>query len=551
MKYIPVDIETTGLSFIRDHILGVGYRDQYCTATSYSVPGPLTAHNFKFEYKFFKRASISANIEFDTLLAAAILIDRPEALKLDALAYHYLGWESWKSDTDKLFKKKNWVELYKASPELQKALAERNIFDLKSTGALTEVLTKKLSYEGMETFYFEKLMPAAKLLADVEYRGMRIDVDATRQKMADISQKIAELKKELDMWAAPSEINWNSPKQLTTLLKQKGYNLWIYDFKKKQQVESTGVDSLERLLPNPNIAKLLEYRQTTKLLGYLEGWLEDHDDSYLHPSYNVASTRTGRLSCSAPNLQQVPRDKTIRSLFIPDEGKKFVIADYAQIEPRIAAHYSGDEALLNVFRENLDFYGSIATRVLGVKCHPNEVKEKFPKERRVAKEIGLSILYGIGAGKLSSIIRKRTGLIFSKDDCTEIIADYFAAYPGLLKLRRNLETRILKGETIKNHYGRQFKIDQSKIFSTAVNTLIQSSASDACLFSQLEVERRLRAANIEAPLIALVHDEVIRQCNSEHAEIVGKIMEEVMTNQGFNCPLKLDWAPGNNWGDKT
>src|SRR6202041_2218218 len=94
-------------------------------------------------------------------------------------------------------------------------------------------------------------------------------------------------------------------------------------------------------------------------------------------------------NCSTPNLQQVPRDKEIRSVFIPSPGKIYVIGDYSQVEVRVAAHYTQDETLTKVFRDGLDFYGSIAVNVLGVKAHPNEVKSKFPKERKVAKEIGL------------------------------------------------------------------------------------------------------------------------------------------------------------------
>lgn len=547
--YIPVDIETTGLSFMKDRILGIGYGDTYLPSPSRPVPGALTAHNFKFEHKFFKKNNIPANIQFDTLLAASILIDRPPDLDLGTVANYYLGWESWKSDTDKLFKKKNWVQLFEADPKLQEALKERNLYDLKSTAALSDVLLKQLDKENMTDFYFTKLMPAAKLLADVEYRGMRIDVKATAAKEVSLGIEIQELERKLAAWLGP--INLNSPKQLSSVLKSKGYDLWIYDFKKKAMVESTGVDSLERLLPNKNIELLLEYRSATKMQGYLQGWLSENIDGYLYPSYNVAKTKTGRLSCSKPNLQNVPRESDMRSLFIPNEGKVYVIGDYSQIEVRIAAHYTQDETLTQVFKDGIDFYGSIAINVLGVKCSPNDVKKLYPKERRVAKEIGLSILYGIGAAKLSSQIKKKAGVLISKERCAQIIKDYFKTYPRLLQFRNYIINKIDNGEILRTKYGRQYKISPSKAFSTGVNSLVQGTATDACLFSQLQVEKELDRLGIDAPLICLVHDEIIRECNPKDAKIVGEIMERIMCDQGFDCPLKFEWSIGTSWGAKS
>lgn len=551
MKYIPVDIETTSLQFMTGRILGIGYGDTYTPSPSVSVPGALTAHNMKFEYKWFKKHGIQADIQFDTLLAASILINRPQDLDLASVAEYYLKMPSWKSETDKLFKKKNWVELFEADPKLQQALAERNIYDLKATDELTRILLHQLEKEGMTDFYFKKLMPAARLLAEMEYRGVRIDTDATHKKLADINQKITKLKTRLDNWAAPQELNWNSPVQLKPFLKFRGYDLWAYDFKKREMVESTSSDVLESLLPSENIRLLLDYRAAKKLHAFLSGWLKDQIDGRIYPSYNVANTRTGRLSCSGPNLQQVPRDKSIRSLFIPSPDKVYVIGDYSQIEVRVAAHYTQDEVLTRVFTDNIDFYGSIAINILKVDCHPNEVKTKFPKERKIAKEIGLSILYGIGAQKLSSIIKKRAGVVLSKETCDKIIKDYFKTYPRLLQFRNYIIHKIEGGEVLKTKYGRQFRIDPEKSFSTGVNSIVQSTASDACLFSQLQVEEELKKLGIEAPLVGLIHDECVRECAPEHAKIVGALMEKIMCDQGLNCPLKFEWTVGNSWGDKT
>jgi DNA polymerase I len=549
MRFTAIDIETTSLQFKTGRILGVGVIDKYYTASAPIGLDPHTAHGGKFEYKYLRANNFPFNWQFDTLLASSILIDRPQDLDLASVAQHYLGMESWKSDTDKLFKKKNWVELLEKDPKLQSALAERNIYDLKATTELTEVLQHRLDKEGMTNFFFHKLMPAARLLADVEYRGMRIDVEATKTKLRQIEKELHQYHDKLTAWLGA--INLNSPIQLKKALRDKGYDLWIWDFKKKAMVESTGSESLERLLPNENIKLLIDYKAAIKLKGFLQGWVEDQIEGYIYPSYNIANTRTGRLSCSAPNLQQVPRDKSIRSLFIPSPGKVYVIGDYAQIEVRVAAHYTQDEALTEVFKQGIDFYGSIAINVLGVNCHPNDVKKLYPKERRVAKEIGLSILYGIGAAKLSSQIRKKAGVIISKERCAQIIKDYFVAYPRLLQFRNYVINKIENGEILRTKYGRQYRIDPAKAFSTGVNTLVQGTATDACLFSQLEIETELERHKIYAPMIGIIHDEIIRECDPKDAKVVGEVMERIMCNQGFECPLKFDWAIGQNWGDKA
>ena len=218
MKYTAVDLETTGLSFKKDRILGIGVGSQYYTTNIPLLNEKYTAHNHKFEKKFLRAAGIDIDIGFDTLLASSILIDRPKDLDLASVAQHYLGMESWKSDTDKLFKKKNWVELLEKSPELQEALAQRNIYDLKATTQLTEVLLHRLEKEGMTDFFFKKLMPAARLLADVEYRGMRIDVEATKQKLLDSTYKESHMRHRLQLWLG--DINLDSPTQLKKALNE-------------------------------------------------------------------------------------------------------------------------------------------------------------------------------------------------------------------------------------------------------------------------------------------------------------------------------------------
>ncbi len=529
---IGVDIETTGLDFNRDRIIGIGVGSEFLVG--HAQPKniqPTTFHNGKFDQKFLRKRGIEAPYTFDTMLAASLLLDRPDSLSLDSLAKHYLGIESWKSLDRKKMSQYSIEEVGKYCLE-----------DVAVTEKLAGLLETKLAIQGMLDFFNKKMMPAARLLLDVEYRGMRIDTEKAKQTLKDYESQLTI--KQSNLHNLLGDINFNSPKQLLVALNKIGLEPKSYNYSKREVTISTSEEALQSL-SHPTANEILVYRGLTKKIQYIKDWLEVQYEGRIYPTYNMANTRTGRLSCSEPNLQQVPRDKAIRNLFIPSVGKVFVIADYAQIEPRIAAHYSQDKALLKVFASGEDLYGSIAVNVLGLSCTPNQVKELYPEKRQLAKVIGLSILYGIGAKKLTNFIKLQAGVDVSESEARQIIKDYFAAYPGLQVLRDRVEKKVNEVGYITNHYGRKIRIEPDKIFSTGVNSLIQSSASDACLFSQLPF-----ANNAQAKLVAIIHDEIIYECDELYAPVLIKDLKNIMENQDFKCPIKLDAKVAHSWGEK-
>lgn len=529
-----IDIETTGLDHNRDTIIGFGIGDHfYPDGAGATLPETACYHNGKFDLKFLRKFwHNQPPYTFDTMLAASVLINRPESLSLDSLAAHYLGVTSWKS----LDRKKM------ASYPLHE-VGQYCIKDVHYTEQLADKLCTMLYSENTMPFFIRQVMPAARMLLDVECRGMRIDVERARKELRNIRIELIGVTRSIwKHFGRP--IMLTSPKRVVKAMQALGITPTCYDYKKREIVVSTRDEALQQLT-HPVAKLLMKHRELSKLKGYLNGWLSDHFEGRIFPTYNMASTRTGRLSCSNPNLQQVPRDKAIRSLFIPSSGKVFVIGDFAQIEPRVAAHYSGDKALRSVFTSKQDLYGSIAVRVLGATCEANEVKDKFPELRRLAKVIGLSILYGIGAKKLSNFIRLQAGLNISEKQAKTYISDYFNAYPGLRTLRDRVDLEVAEKGYVTNYFGRKVKIDPVRVFSTGVNSLIQSTASDACLFSQLQL-----ASDPKAALIAIVHDEVIYEVDPEYAQEFGRKLEQTMTNQGFDCPLTLDWKVCDNWGEK-
>lgn len=519
---IGVDIETTGLSPYKDKIIGIGVGNRFITPLigdiTLLVGNKAAYHNGKFDLKFLPHGT---PYTFDTMLAASVLLDRPESLSLDSLAAYYLGEDSWKE----LNRKKM------ASYPIEE-VAAYCLKDVSVTERLVPVLTAKLKAEGMTEFFETRLMPAARLLLDVERRGIGIDVERTESKLQDITLQIAELEQALTcQWG--QRINWNSPKQLLTLLNKNSLSL-----------TSTAEAALLPFSSHPGIKLLLSYREAIKLRGFLESWLDNAHQGRIHPTYNLANTRTGRLSCSDPNLQQVPRDKSIRELFVPRPGTLFIIADYAQIEPRVVAHYSQDARLLETFTNDIDFYGTIARSALGATCAPNDVAKLHPQLRQLAKVVGLSVLYGCGRNKLCETIR-RAGFDMTEAKAGQIINSYFRNFAALKQLQNRIIKQVEAGIPLKNHYGRRFRIDPDYAFSKGVNTLIQSSASDACLFSQLRF-----ANDPRAQLVAIIHDEVIYEADPETSESFARDLEAEMTNQGFTCPLKLEYKIGRSWADK-
>jgi DNA polymerase-1 len=301
---------------------------------------------------------------------------------------------------------------------------------------------------------------------------------------------------------------------------------------------------------NPIIDQLLVLRKLKKKAKSIEGYIEDvKRDGKIHCNFNCSNVRTGRLSSSGPNLQQVDRGTDIRELFIADEGSSLVIGDMAQIEVRMAAHYSKDATLMAMFEREEDFYGTIAVEVLNSAFLPNEVKEKDPVKRKVAKVIGLSILYGVGPNKLKNFIKEQGGVDFSHTEIRQIINKYFERFSGLKQLQMGVHRKCETTGTLLNLYKRTIDISKADIFMKGVNSLLQSSASDLLLFKQLEVEEKAPWAK----LLLVVHDEFVIQCPKGREEeligIIRPIMENVV-DIGFRVPLKTDISYGKDWSCK-
>jgi DNA polymerase I len=575
-----LDIETTSLCPHTGRIVSLAIDDRYFLWNQI-VDGSLNeeyiCHNGSFDLKYlWSHGHTDARCGFDTLIAAYLLPNKPESLSLAECTRYYLGIDpSWKTVFNK--------DVLQMPPEV---LKEYCLTDVRHTSALKGKLECALEEHGL-TKFFGQLMKARHLLTQAEFKGMAVDWPALELLLSTLTTKAEELHAKLTKenqalikaWqvtainaklqklkhperaveryqANPPKFNWSSPSQVCYAIKRSGGNALIYDFKTKTEKESSGADVLERESHTIPWAKdLLEIRSAEKTGAMLSSYVEQRNPKTgrLHGNFNITVTRTGRLSSSAPNLQNIDKGPTIRSLFVPSSGKCFVIGDLAQIEVRMAAHYSRDPKLVEMFKRAEDFYGTIATEVLGTACEPNQVKSLFPADRACAKVIGLSILYGTGAKRLNAAIKKPieyggAGQDLGEGRCREIIKDYFRRFEGLNELRDRVEVAINKKGYIKNLFGRKLWIAQEDIYMNGVNYLLQSSASDLMVLRQTEFNP------FKSYLIALVHDEFIREVDPEDASAVlteGKGIFERTSDLGFRVPLKLDAKICNNWGEKA
>lgn len=412
------------------------------------------------------------------------------------------------------------------------------------------LMEKQLQEEGMEKLYKEIESPLTEVLASMEMEGIRVDLTVLNEIGEFLRGKISQLSKEI-FDIAGYEFNINSTKQLGQLLFEE---LLLPAGKKTKSGYSTSAEVLEGLrFVHPIVDKILTYRQLTKLEStYVEGLkpfvAQDHK---IHCRFQQAVTATGRLSCTDPNLQNIPiRDalgRTLRKAFVPtDEDHFFMDADYSQIELRLVAHMSGDEAMIRAYNSGADIHRLTASEVLHI---PYE--EVTSAQRASAKAVNFGIIYGMSAFSLSQ------DLGISNKEAQEYIDRYFARFPGVKAfLDGSVASAKEKGYGV-TIFGRRRRIEElrAKNFAqrsfgerVAKNMPIQGSAADIMKIAMVKVYQRLKAEGLSSKLIATVHDELLVEVVRSEEEMVKKVLTEEMENAAvLSVPLPVEAEKGENW----
>jgi len=485
-------------------------------------------------------------VEFDLFLASYLINPSESADDLAAVAKLH-GYPHVQPDTVVYGKGAKRGIPDEASLSEHLARKAKAIFELKGR------LAKELYQNEQDELFNELEMPLSLVLADMEYQGVKLDMERLTNMGLEIGQKLDELEKEVFRHAGEA-FNINSPKQLGVILFEK---LGLPPLKKTKTGYSTSADVLEQLAPKHEIIQeILHYRQLGKLQStYIEGLQKvvNKQTEKVHTRFNQALTQTGRLSSTDPNLQNIPirleEGRKIRQAFVPSEkGWVMFAADYSQIELRVLAHIAGDEKLIEAFKEGLDIHTKTAMEVFHVDA--DEVTDNM---RRHAKAVNFGIVYGIsdyGLSQSLGITRKEAG---------QFIDRYLTSYPGVkeymdeivldAKEKGYVTTLLHRRRYLPEITNRNFNI-RSFAERTAMNTPIQGSAADIIKKAMIEMADRLKEEKLQSRLLLQVHDELIFEAPVEEVEILKKIVPDVMENAvELKVPLKVDYAYGPTWFD--
>jgi len=423
--------------------------------------------------------------------------------------------------------------------------------EISSIKEIKKFEDEKIDVDGQRMLLDTIEMPLVRVLADMEIEGFKIDRESLKSFTDDLSCKISAFEEEI-YGLAGEEFNINSTKQLGSVLFEK---LGLKIIKKTKTGYSTDAAVLEKLLgSHPIIEKIIEYRHLAKLKStYGDGLLAviNENTGKIHSSFNQTVTTTGRISSTEPNLQNIPmrreEGREIRKMFVPSSSENILIdADYSQIELRILAHISGDEAMQEAFKSGEDIHASTASRVFGV-----AKSEVTPLLRSRAKAVNFGIVYGMGDYSLSQ------DLHISVKEAKAYIESYFEKYADVKKYLDTTVADAKKTGFVTTLFGRRRYIPEINASNfmqrsfgerVAMNTPIQGTAADIIKIAMVNVHKELKMKGLKAKLILQVHDELIIEAPKSEAEKAKSILEKCMADAAvLSVPLVTEASLGESW----
>lgn len=414
------------------------------------------------------------------------------------------------------------------------------------------VLKPRLKETGVEDLFYNIEMPLVPVLAEMEMTGVRLDTDALAETSKVLTERMHQIEQNI-YGLAGHEFNIASPKQVGEVLFGE---MKIVEKPKKTKTGQyvTSEEVLQQLRSKaPIVDHILEHRGLKKLLGtYVDALpkLINPRTGHIHTTFNQAVTATGRLSSSNPNLQNIPvrgeDGKEIRKCFIPEPGQLFFSADYSQIELRVMAHLSGDENMIEAFREGYDIHAATAARI-----YKEDINSVSRDQRTKAKRANFGIIYGITVFGLAE------RLDISRDEAKQLIEGYFNTFPGVhAYMEKAKETAREHGYAETFFHRRRYLPDITSGNATvrnfaernAINAPIQGSAADIIKIAMVRIYERFQREGIRSKMILQVHDELNFSVLSEEKERVEKIVIEEMQNAyPLHVPLVADSGWGENW----
>lgn len=512
------------------------------TARLFAGDIKLVMHDAKPTYVELLEAGLAAQgVLFDTSIAAYLLDPTASAYDLERVALSYLNRELPKVDLTA-------EDAFSPLGGRDSALATMTA-NVEAVADIYAEASARLEEQGMHKLFFEMEMPLMTVLAEMQQAGCKADADQLCAFGEQLDTRIAALTEQIYA-AAGHEFNIQSSKQLGVVLFEE---LGLPYKKKTKTGYSTSAEVLESLAGyHPMIADVLEYRQLTKLKStYVDGLLKViAPDGRIHSHFQQTVTATGRLSSVDPNLQNIPvrteLGRELRRMFVAEQGRVLVDADYSQIELRVLAHVADDDAMIEAFRDGQDIHATTASKVYGV-----PVEEVTPQMRSSCKAVNFGIVYGISDFSLAQDIG------VTRKEAAAFIQSYLDTYPGVHHYMESIKQSARETGYVETLFGRRRALPElnSKNFNlrsfgerAAMNTPIQGTAADIIKIAMLRVRDRLKAEGFEARLILQVHDELILEAPEHEAERAAALLREEMEHAAeLRVPLVAEAKIGHSW----
>ncbi len=515
---------------------------------------PKVGHNLKYDYTLLARNGLRASpLAFDTMLAEWLCDPASRSLGLKSLAWIRLGVEM----TD--------IETLIGRGKNQRSMADVPIAEVAPYAAadaeiclrLLPILEKELKEKNQTKLFQELEMPLIPILAQMEMTGISLDIDFLRQFSEELQERMAEIEAQI-FEEAGSQFNVNSTQQLSTVLFE---DLKLDPPDRARRTSSghysTAASVLEELRDaHPIIDHILAFREIAKIKSTYADALPQEvnpQTGRVHTSFNQTGSVTGRLASSNPNLQNIPVrteiGREIRRAFIAESGHTLLSVDYSQIELRIVAHISEDEAMLQAFRDDQDIHSATAAAIFGVE--PGDVS---PNLRRRAKAINFGLIYGMSPFGLT----RTTDLTLAEAE--NFVKAYFDRFPGVQRYLEQTRQEASQVGYVSTLLGRRRYFPQLAAWSTvseqararamreAINAPIQGTAADIIKIAMIRLPQALREQKLKADMLIQVHDELVLECPQSELSKTTAVVQKIMQGAfDLRVSLKTDAKAGVTW----
>ena len=572
------DTETDDLGAMRSNLIGMSFSWEEGSGYYVPVAGPegcehlsldrvmrdikpllenaeiaKVGHNIKYDILVMKQLGVEVKgVAMDSMIAAFLLDASRNQYGIDSLAESLLRFRKIPT-SDLIGKGKGVASMVRCSLDRVATYASE---DADITLRLANRFAVPLGeMEALKKLNDEVEVPLIDVLVEMEFNGIAIDPPMLKAQSAVLEERVQELRKKI-LHEAGSEFNIDSPKQLADILHNK---LGLPVVKKTKSGPSTDVEVLEKLSDRHPVPKLvLEYRSLVKLKNtYLDNLTEyvNPKTGRIHASFNQTGASSGRLSCSDPNLQNIPirtdEGRRIRLAFVPGDREKNVLmaADYSQIELRILAHLTEEPALVRAFEADEDVHRTVAAEVFGV-----PLAEVTREQRGYAKIVNFGIIYGVTA---HGLVRRIEGL--TRTAAEELIKTYHKRFPSIKEF---FEACVAKAQTqgyVETILGRRRPIPEieHRVLSMrnygerlAINSVVQGSAADLIKVAMVKIFARMKREGRPSKLLLQVHDELVFETPAASVEMEAAMVREEMNGaMVLKVPLKVEVGWGKNWGE--